>query len=79
MITIEKSLYDYYKREGIYLPETELIIIPDHKNKRGLVEFNPLTHTKRRKTFWENEKKRIDNIDLGYNKGKGGEKENDSD
>ena len=37
MITIEKSLYDYYKREGIYLPETELIIIPDHKNKRGLV------------------------------------------
>lgn len=76
MITIEKSLYEYYKKEGIYLPEKDLIIIPDHKNKRGLVEFNPLTRTKRRKTFWADEKKRIDKIDLGYNKG--GEKDNDN-
>ena len=66
MIMIEKSLYEELTSTGVQFNEKDLIIIPDHKSKRGLIEFNPLTETKRRKKLREEEKRKVDSIPSPY-------------
>ena len=66
MIYIEKSLYKEMVSTGVKFNESDLIILPDRKNKRDLISWNNFTNTKLRKKLSQEEKKYIDSLPNEY-------------